>query len=281
MSVFDEPKIDCHNHVFDPTRFPYKEGNFYHPAGQEIGTPAQFLNVLDAYGVRHALVVEPNSGYDRDNRCLLDALARSEGRLKGIAVVPNDCSRAELEDLKSRGIVGIAFNPALFGVERYADAGGLLELIRNLELFAQIQVQGDQLVALRPMLEASGARLLFDHCGRPDVSAGLDQPGFGDLLELGRQGNAWVKLSGYVKFSQEPYPYTDAWPFIHALADAFGTDRCLWGSDWPFLRAPERVDYGPLLTLFAQLFPDEGARRRIMWETPKALFGFASAEENR
>lgn len=280
MSVFDEPKIDCHNHVFDPARFPYQEGNFYHPSGQEMGTPAQFLNVMDAYGVRHALVVEPNSGYDSDNRCLVDTLARNEGRLKGIAVVANDWSRTELEDLKAHGIVGIAFNPALFGVERYADADGLLELIRELGLFAQIQVQGDQLAILRPLLEASGARLLFDHCGRPDVKAGLDQPGFRDLLELGRRGNAWVKLSGYVKFSQERYPYADAWPFIHALADAFGADHCLWGSDWPFLRAPERVDYGPLLTLFARLFPDDGVRRRILWENPKALFGFASAKEN-
>ena len=280
MSIFDEPKIDCHNHVFDPARFPYQEGNFYLPAGQELGTPAQFLNVLDAYGVKHALMVEPNSGYDSDNRCLLDTLARGQGRLKGIAVMPAGGSRGQLEELRAQSIVGIAFNPALFGVDYYAGAGRLLEWLGELGMFAQIQVQGDQLPAMQPLLEGCGARLLFDHCGRPEVAAGLGQPGFAALLELGRRGNAWVKLSGHVKFSRQSYPYTDTWPFIRALVDAFGADRCLWGSDWPFLRAPERIDYGPLLTLFARLFPEDAVRRRILWENPAALFGFAPAPGN-
>ena len=276
MSIFDEPKIDCHNHVFDPVRFPYQEGTIYPPSGQEIGTPAQFLNVMDAYGVRHALVVEPNSGSDTDNRCLLDFIARSNGRVKGVAVAPDDVSRPELERLKACGIVGIAFNPALFGVERYGDIARLLELIRELGLFAQIQVQADQLVDMRPMLEASRVRLIFDHCGRPDAGAGLDQPGFRALLELGRQGNAWVKLSGYQKFSRKSDPYADTWPYARALVEAFGPDHCMWGTDWPFLRMAERVDYGPLLTLFERMFPDAGVRRKILWETPKALFGFAT-----
>ena len=80
MSIFDEAKIDCHCHVFDPARFAYQADNFYHPAGQERGTPALFSELLDAYGVRHALLVAPNSGYGPDNRCLLDTIARSGGR---------------------------------------------------------------------------------------------------------------------------------------------------------------------------------------------------------
>src|SRR5439155_15779126 len=87
MNIYDEPKIDCHNHVFDPARFPYAADTAYRPAGQEIGNAPYFVHVLDAYGVRYALVVGPNSGYGTDNRCLLDAIARSGGRFKGIAVV--------------------------------------------------------------------------------------------------------------------------------------------------------------------------------------------------
>ena len=83
MNIYDEPKIDCHNHIFDPSSFPYAADAYYRPAGQEIGTAAQFRSVLDAYGVRHALVVGPNSGYGQDNRCLLDAMAKSGGRFKG------------------------------------------------------------------------------------------------------------------------------------------------------------------------------------------------------
>jgi len=276
MSIFDEAKIDCHNHLFDPQRFPYQEGIFYRPSGQEIGTPAQFLQVLDAYGVQYALAVGPNSGYATDNRCLLDAIAHSNGRLKGIAVVANDVPRAELEQLKAGGIVGIAFNPALFGVAEVAKAGGLLKTLAELDLFAQVQVQNDQLVELQPLLLASGARLLIDHCGRPDLAAGLTQPGFRALLALGRSGRAAIKLSGYAKFSRQAFPHADTWPYVQALVEAFTPDACVWGSDWPFLRAAERIDYGPLLKLVEQLFPDAAVRRKVLWETPRKLFGFGA-----
>jgi len=276
MSIFDEAKIDCHNHLFDPQRFPYQEDIFYRPSGQEIGTPAQFLQVLDAYGVQYALAVGPNSGYATDNRCLLDAIAHSNGRLKGIAVVANDVPRAELEQLKAGGIVGIALNPALFGVAEVANAGGLLKTLAELDLFAQVQVQNDQLVELQPLLLASGARLLIDHCGRPDLTAGLTQPGFQALLALGRSGRAAIKLSGYAKFSRQAFPHADTWPYVRALVEAFTPDACVWGSDWPFLRAAERIDYGPLLKLVEQLFPDAEERRKVLWETPRKLFGFGA-----
>jgi predicted TIM-barrel fold metal-dependent hydrolase len=274
MSLYDEPKIDCHNHVFDPARFPYLEDTPYRPAGQELGTAAQLRNVLDAYGVQHALVVGPNSGYGFDNRCLLDALAHSGGRWKGIAVVPNNVSRAELERLKAAGIVGIAFNPTQLGVAYYADTAALLAMLRGLDMFIQVQVEGDLLVPLVPLLRESGARILIDHCGRPIPETGLEQPGFKALLDLARTRRAYVKLSGYSKFSRAAYPFVDAWPYVRALIDAFTLDACLWASDWPFLRAPDRQDYGPLLKLAASLLPEKHDRRKLFWDTPKALFGF-------
>ena len=70
MGVFDEPKIDTHCHVLDPARFPYAPDVAYRPSGQEIAPLEQYLQVMDAYGIRHALFVGPNSGYGRDNRCL-------------------------------------------------------------------------------------------------------------------------------------------------------------------------------------------------------------------
>ena len=82
MGVFSEPRIDSHVHVLDPSRFPYNPGTHYAPAGQELGTPAQLMQVMETYGTRHALLVGPNSGYGLDNRCLLDTLARG-GRAAG------------------------------------------------------------------------------------------------------------------------------------------------------------------------------------------------------
>ncbi|HEY4138820.1 MAG TPA: amidohydrolase family protein, partial [Casimicrobiaceae bacterium] len=84
-----------------------------------------------------------------------------------------------------------------------------------------------------------------------------------------------VKLSGYSKFSNLPYPFEDTWPFVRALVDAFTLENCVWASDWPYLRAPMHIDYGVLLQLVVSMFPDATDRRRLLWDTPHALFGFA------
>jgi predicted TIM-barrel fold metal-dependent hydrolase len=261
-------------HVLDPARFPYAPDTHYRPAGQETGTFDELRAVLDAYGARHALIVGPNSGYGLDNRCLLDALARSEGRCKGVAVVRNDAGAGELEALKASGIVGVAWNVTHYGVPYYDNAAPLLERLRALDLFVQLQVEHDQLVALVPMLERSGARILVDHCGRPTASGGLDQPGFRALLALARTGRAYVKLSGVMKVSREAFPFADARPYVDALLDAYTPDACMWASDWPYLRAPSRVDYGVLLKHIERVLPDAAARRRVLWDTPASLFGF-------
>jgi predicted TIM-barrel fold metal-dependent hydrolase len=139
-----------------------------------------------------------------------------------------------------------------------------------------VQVEHDQLVPLVPMLERSGVRILIDHCGRPTPAAGLDQPGFRALLGLAATRRAFVKLSGVVKFSRDPFPHRDARPYIDALIDAFTLDACMWASDWPFLRAPGRIDYGVLLALVAHLIPDAAQRHQVLWKTPDALFRFTA-----
>jgi predicted TIM-barrel fold metal-dependent hydrolase len=275
MSVLTRPKIDCHNHVIDPARFPFADDTPYRPSGQEVTTAAHLLRVMDSFDVRHALVVGTNSGYGADSRCLLDAIAVSDGRFKGIAVVENDVSVAELVRLKSHGIIGIAFNAPFHGADYYRGTADLVQKLVDLDLLLQLQVEGDQLVSLLPLIEASHVRLLVDHCGRPIVPAGLGQPGFQALLALGRAGRAAVKLSGWYKFSNEPYPHRDVWPFIQALMDVFTLDACVWGSDFPFLRAAERLDYGPLLTLLDRLLPDAADQQKLFWDTPRRLFGFA------
>ncbi|WP_394789967.1 amidohydrolase family protein [Rhodoferax sp.] len=272
--AFLQPKVDCHVHVFDPVRFPYPTDNFYKPAGAEIATTAQLGHVLGAHGVRNALIVGPNSGYGLDNRCLLDALVQGAGRYKGVAVVGLDASRDELQALQAAGVIGVTLNVALLGVDFYRNAAPLLQRLRELDMWAQVQVQHDELVPLRGMLVDSGARLLFDHCGRANPQAGLGQAGFQALLGLAETGRTVVKISSLVKTSVQPYPYPDAWPYVQALLEAFTPQALVWASDWPFLRAPERIDYGPLLALFEQLVPDAAARQAMLWDTPRRLFGF-------
>jgi predicted TIM-barrel fold metal-dependent hydrolase len=274
MSVFDEPKIDCHCHVLDPARFPYAPDVAYRPSGQEVAPLEQYLQVMEAYGIRHALLVGPNSGYNLDNRCLLDAVARGGGRFKGVAGVPLDIDRDALSELRARGIVGVAFNATLLGTAYYQSAGPLLCKLAELDMVVSLQVEGDQLVALRPLLEQSDVRVLIDHCGRPAAGQGVAQPGFQALLGLARTGRVAVKLSGHQKFSALPPPYDDTRPYLDALLEAFTLDACLWASDWPFLRAPQRLDVGPLLRGVERLLPDPTDRRRLFWDTPQRWLGF-------
>lgn len=275
MSIFDEPKIDTHCHVLDPARFAYAPDVAYRPAGQEVAPLEQYLQVMEAYGIHHALFVGPNSGYGLDNHCLLDALARGAGRFKGIAVVRNDTDRDALLRLREAGVIGVAFNATAMGADHYANSGALLHTLAGLDMLLSLQVEHDQLVALRALVENSGVRVMIDHGGRPAATRGVNQAGFQALLAMACNGRTAVKLSGYQKFSAQPPPHDDTRPFVDALLDAFTLDACLWASDWPFLKAPQRLDVGPLLRHLERLLPREADRRKLFWDTPRRWLGFA------
>jgi len=275
MQIFDEPKIDCHAHVIDPARFPYNKDVAYKPSGQEVGTAAQFREVMKAYGVRHALLVQPNSGYEGDNSCMLDAIAKGEGRFKGIAIVDLDANVAMLKKFQAKGIVGVAINPTFHGNDYYKHADGLMKRLADLDMFFDLQVEDDQFLMYAPWIENIPVKVLIDHVGRPTPAGGLNQPSFAAMLRLAKTGRLNVKLSGYLKFARSSYPFEDCWPFVRALVDTFTLDHCMWASDWPYLRAQERQDYGPLVQLAGRLFPNAADRRKLFWDTPNRLFKFA------
>jgi predicted TIM-barrel fold metal-dependent hydrolase len=276
MSIFQERKIDCHTHVLDPVRFPYGKDIDYKPSGPELGTTAQLRQVMKTYGVSHSLLVQPNSGYGSDNSCMLDAIAQGEGRFKGIAIIDFDADLATLREFKRQGVVGAAFNPTFHGNDYYKRSEGLIAKLAELDMFLNIQTEHDQLSMFVPWIEAMPIRVLVDHCGRPTPEAGLGQPGFQALLRLAATQRVSVKLSGYSKFARAPYPFEDTWPFVRAIVGAFTLDHCMWASDWPYLRAPERQDYGPLVELVEILFPKAEDRRNLFWDTPFRLFSFGN-----
>ena len=274
MSVFSERKIDCHNHIFDPLRFPFQP-NVYHPQRAEIASADTFYQVLDTYGVSHALIVGPNSAYgENDNRALLDAIARSNGRCKGMAVVGMDTSLSQLQELAEQGIAGVTFNIAFYGVEHFADCGTLLDKIAQLDMVAQFQTEGAQLLALEDTFRHSGAKLLIDHCGRPVLDEGTKAHGFQAVLNMANTGRAWIKVSGFDKFSQQALPFNDVTPWVQEIKQAFGENKLIWGSDWPFLKARQRLDYGTLLALAEQQFPDPQLRQKYFWQNAAELLGF-------
>ena len=145
-----------------------------------------------------------------------------------------------------------------------AEGVRLLERIKSFGWFAQVYVMQDGLLELLPSLRASGIRVVVDHCGCPTVAAGLAQPGFSALLELGRGGNAAIKLSGAFRSSKQGWPYADCDPYIEALIRAFTLENCVWGSDWPYVRVPSRMDYGPILRLLEHWLSDEKDRQKVL-----------------
>ena len=78
------PGVDTHVHVFDPNRFPYPDGPGYRPLPHESGTADDLAQILADGGLTHAVIVQP-SGYGTDNAAVLDAIARSGGRHRGVA----------------------------------------------------------------------------------------------------------------------------------------------------------------------------------------------------
>ena len=276
MSLFNEPKIDCHAHIFDPLRFPYQKDNQFHPSGGELGTVEDLGHAMRSYGVQHVVLVQPNSGYGPDNSYLLHAIREGEGRFKGMAKIPHDITRSDLESLKSQGVLGAAINPTFDGLDYYRSAAGLIRLLAELDMFANIQAQNDDLLMFMPWLKEFPVKILIDHCGRPTPGASPDRPEFRALLELAETKRACIKISGFAKFSARSYPFEDVHSDVRAIIDAYTPQACIWASDWPFLRPPQRQDYGPLIDLAETFFPDAADRQAVFWDNPRRLFGFGA-----
>src|SRR5258708_33227616 len=98
---------------------------------------------MKSYGVKHALLVQPNSGYGSDNSCMLDAIAKGGGRFKGIAIVDLEADVATLKEFQAQGIVGAAVNPTFHGNDYYKDADGLMKRLPGLHIFFDVQVAHD------------------------------------------------------------------------------------------------------------------------------------------
>ena len=97
--------IDTHVHVIDASRFPPPDGPGTKPRPDERATAADLAGTLAEHGVAHAVVVQL-SGYGIDNRCILDAVARSRGRWRAIVSLPPDVGAGGLDELAAAGAVG-------------------------------------------------------------------------------------------------------------------------------------------------------------------------------
>ena len=97
-------------------------------------------------------------------------------------------------------------------------------------------------------------RFIVDHMGilQPRERPAPPQP-WADLpkvLALAKRPNALIKISGACTLSREPYPFADIWDPLARVFDAWGFERCLWGTDWT--RAFAVVNYEHAVEPFRQ-----------------------------
>jgi len=269
------PAVDSHAHIFD-SRYTFVPDAHYIPDASQRGSPQEFRVLLNAHGFTHGLLVQALP-YGYDNSAMLTAIKESQGHFKGIALVKPEISDQALAALADGGVVGMRINPMFnHGIRELTEPGAdrLLARVKEMGWFVQVHCQKEDLVPVTPILLKAGVRVMIDHFARPDPRAGVQQAGFQAMLELGRTGNAVVKLSGPFRSSLQGYPYADIEPFVEAAIETFTLDNCVWGSDWPYVLAEHRIDYAPPLNCLARWIPDEGLRRKVLWDNPSRLFGF-------
>jgi len=213
-------------------------GTLYGPA--EV-TGDQMVAAMDAVGVDAAILVSPFSLYRYDASYALEVYAAHPERFRLIKPVdPTDPAVADaiVEWAHTRGTVGIrvflrddvSTDPADPGINRVLATAAQQSLPVNLACTGRLD-QAEQLAARNP-----DTRLVIDHLGlsQPRVPPPPAEP-FAELpklLALAAHMNVAVKISGACTLSHSPFPYTDIWDPLGRIFDAFGFERCMWGTDW-------------------------------------------------
>jgi 2-pyrone-4,6-dicarboxylate lactonase len=217
------------------------------------------------------------SCHGTDNRVILDAIAQSAGRYRGVANADDSFTQRDFEALHAGGCRGVRFNfvKHLGGMPDMGEFHRVVERIRPLGWHVDLHFDAGDLVEHAQLLERLPVPFLIDHMGRVPTKAGLEQEPFRRLLALiGSNDRCWVKVSGAERISSAGPPFTDAVPFARALIEA-APERILWGTDWPHpniaRHMPNDGDLVDLVPLFA---PEPALQRQILVDNPHRLYGF-------
>lgn len=264
-------RVDSHAHVMrrDLPLIP----DHRHAPERDALLP-EFLGLLDAKGVTHAVLTAP-SFYGTDNSFLLEALRSEPERLRGTVIVDPGIETEALEKMARLGVVGIRLN--MFRRPRLPDLRSpqwkaLLGRIGALGWHVEIYVESNRLPDLLEPLLDSGVKVVIDHFGSPDPQLGLACPGIRRLLGALGSGRVWVKLSAPYRVGLDK-----ASSYADALLSAAGSGRLVWGSDWPWTQNDAGMSYDKALRWLDTWVPGQEDRAAIFGTTPLSLFGFRPA----
>ena len=233
------PIIDSQVHAYARNHPGRPWIGFLHGPAEATGD--QMVAAMDEVGVDGAVLVSPYAMYRHDASYALEVHAKHPGRF-GLVKPVNPADPAVTETIAAwkatPGTVGIRIllnadvteDPEDAGIRRVLAAAARHDLPVNLLCWRRLE-QARKMTAGHP-----GTRFVIDHLGlqqpfEPPVPAAA----FAELpqvLELAALDNVAIKISGACTLSHEPYPYKDIWDPLWRIFDAFGLDRCMWGTDW-------------------------------------------------
>lgn len=268
--------VDAHCHVFGPmAQFPFSPKAKYLP---EDAGPDMLFALRDHLGFARNVIVQA-SCHGTDNAATLNAIARSGGKARGVAVVDPAISDHDLAALHQGGIRGIRFN-FLKRLVDDAPKDRFLDVARRLPSgwHVVIYFEADILEELRPFMDAIPVPLVIDHMGRPDVAQGPDGPdmrAFRRLLDA--RDDIWFKATcpdrlDAIKDGGAGAPW-DA--FAHAVAPLVDDypDRCLWGTDWPHPNMQDEIpDDGHLVDMIPRIAPTSALQHKLLVDNPMRLY---------
>ena len=204
-------------------------------------TGDEMVAAMDKVGVDGAIFISAFSMYRYDASYAVEVQRAHPGRFGIVKPVdPEDPAVDEViaEWKKTPGTVGIRImmtkesnaEPGHPGLDRILRAAVHHDFPVNILCWGNVDA-GMALIDRHP-----DTRFILDHLGilQPRTPPAPPQP-WADLpkvLELAKRKNAVIKVSGACTLSKEPYPFPDIWDPLARVFDAWGLDRCLWGTDW-------------------------------------------------
>jgi len=233
------PTLDSQVHAYERNHPGRPWAGVLHGPAEVTGD--QMVAAMDAVGVDGAVLVSPFSMYRYDASYAIAVHAAHPSRFR--LVKPVDTTDPAVADTiadwaSTSGTVGIRImlrdevsaDPADPGINRALAAAARHSLSVNLMCWGRLE-QAARLAARNP-----STRLVIDHLGlqQPFEPPAPAEP-FADLpkvLTLAAHDNIAIKISGACTLSHEPFPYKDLWDPLGGIFDAFGFDRCMWGTDW-------------------------------------------------
>ena len=239
--------VDSQVHAFERSR-PERPWSGFLTGPDEV-TGDDMVAAMDAVGVDGALLVSPFSLYRYDASYALEVYATHPGRF-GLIKPFDPQSKAVADEIAEwAGTPGVVGARVMLTAQPFeADDPGLNRIFAAVaEAGIPVNVMGSgKLPLLRELARRHpDTRIVVDHVGlvQPYQPPAPPEP-FGDManvVSLAAYDNVAIKISGACTLSHQPFPYPDIWEPLGKVFDAFGFDRCMWGTDWT--RAVELLTY--------------------------------------